>query len=125
MSIKHTVQSAVAEGSDPTLIGPNEWNSDHAVTLDGQQVSANYAVQPTDEYVEITANSPTITLPDATSAAVARRSYYFLNSGTGAPVLQPVSSQLINGDSTYQLVDQWQFVKLYSNGSAWRVIGTN
>jgi hypothetical protein len=28
--IKHTFQSAKAQGSDPTLIGPNEWNACHS-----------------------------------------------------------------------------------------------
>lgn len=31
MTIKHTFVSAVTEQSDPTLIGPNEWNSEHSL----------------------------------------------------------------------------------------------
>lgn len=31
-SVKHTFVSSVAEGSDPTLVGPNEWNDSHTLT---------------------------------------------------------------------------------------------
>ena len=123
MAIKHKFQSGISDGADSTVVRPSNWNDSHSVTLDQRSISGGSAtINATDEYIECS-GSPTLTLPDASNAAVVGRSYYFLSADSGTTTIQTVNSQLINGDSTYQLVNQWQFAKLLSNGTNWRVIG--
>lgn len=130
MATKHRfvitgVSEDAASGVSNGPAGPNEWNDGHDVMLEPRFLSADATIVATDEYIEVTSGSPNLTLPDATNAAVTKRLYTFLNAGSGVVTLSPVSAQTINGDTSYLLSNQWQFVRIYSNGTNWRVIGGN
>lgn len=81
-------------------------------------VSANYAVGDFDDIIEVTANSPTITLPDPTT----RRGWFYTvkNSGVGVVTIATAAAT-IDGAATKSLASQWSSMDFYSNGTAWRV----
>lgn len=82
------------------------------------QKSANYSIIGSDHFIEITANSPTITLP--TAVGVAGLEFKIVNSGSGTVTVNTTSSQTINGTSTRTLT-QWQGATFVSNGANWIV----
>jgi hypothetical protein len=84
-------------------------------------VSANYSILATDGTVNVTANSPTITLP--TAIGVSGKIYRIKNSGTGTVTISTTSSQLIDGSSTKIINTQYSMLALQSNGANWMIIG--
>jgi hypothetical protein len=69
--------------------------------------------------VEVTANSPTLTLPTAASTP----GMYFVikNSGAGTVTLATTGGQTIDGASTQSLT-QYQSLTVVSNGTNWILI---
>jgi hypothetical protein len=126
MPVIHTYHSAQAETSNGNLVGSTEWNNNHVITLALVAMSANGSISIGTEYVELT-GSPTVVLPDATATGVDGSVMYLINVGTGAPIVDGYLTQLINGDQTYILTDQWQYIKIRANAAAagWRIIGGN
>lgn len=75
----------------------------------------------TDYFLEVTANSPTITLPDATTTTGVV--YHIINSGAGIAAVNTVSSQVIGntGLATTMNVVAGASLSIVSSGSAWRI----
>lgn len=69
--------------------------------------------------VEVTANSPTITLP--TAANIVGYSFTIKNTGSGTVTLATTSSQTIDGAAT-QTLTQYQSLTVVSNGTNWIII---
>jgi hypothetical protein len=85
-------------------------------------VASNYTILPSDEI--ITANTTSainIYLPSA--VGIAGRTYTIKNINTGWVTLRPNILQKIDGSNTYELSNQFSFVKVISNGSNWLVAG--
>jgi hypothetical protein len=78
--------------------------------------TANYTLTGADHTVNVTANSPTITLPTAGNAA--GRTYVITNSGAGTVTLATTSSQTIDGAAPGTLVASAK-ITVQSNGSNW------
>lgn len=124
--MKHAFQSAKSDGGDATIVKPSNWNDSHVYSRTA--ISSNTSINSTHDLVEMTTGGGgiTATLPDATTVT-AGKPYKFIkvDSGAGAGTIATTGGQTINGNSTYSLVEQWQHVEVYSDGSNWKVIGGN
>jgi len=92
-----------------TLINPNY-----------REVNANYTLLSTDNTVNVTANSPTLTLP--TAVGIAGRIIRIKNSGTGTVTINTTGSQLIDGTLTKVINTQYSLFGLQSTGANWIII---
>lgn len=72
---------------------------------------------------DATSGSMTINLP--TAAGITSRVYIIkkIDSSSNTVTIDPNSTETIEGDSTYVLSAQWDYVRLVSNGTNWEVIG--
>lgn len=87
---------------------------------------ATYTVQPSDRFIEATANTFTITLHTATSYRDAE--YEFFNSGAGIITIATTSSQPIYGNgssATTRTLNQGEYLKVRSNTTGWMITGKN
>jgi hypothetical protein len=127
MSVKHKFTCGASDPSDSTLIKPSNWNDTHTVTLLTSSLSANTTLDNTYEVVLGTAgvSGITITLP---SAVLNSNVFYYIkkvDSAAGSLTIATTSSQTIDGQSTYTLINQFQYVKVVSDGANWQIIGNN
>lgn len=81
--------------------------------------TADYTIVATDNIIECTANSFTITLP--TAIGVKGKQYIVSNSGVGTITIDAFSTQTIQGDLT-QLIYTDESFTLVSDGANWKVI---
>ena len=88
--------------------------------------SGTYAVDPTDVTVVSTNTSGTVTLnlPSASTNAGAFYIFYKRNAG-GSTVINRAGSDLIDGATSYSLINQFQTVLMQSDGAAkWMVLSS-
>jgi len=73
--------------------------------------------------VDATSGAASINLP--TAASVAGLAYYIYKSDSSANIVtvDPDGSETINGDSTKELIGQYGYIKIVSDGTNWRAIG--
>lgn len=123
--MKHTFVSAKAEGSDPSLVGPTEWNEVH--TLGVTALSANTSLTSAHDYVRATggAGGIILTLPAASSSAGLTFKIKKIDSGVGAVTVAANSGDHIDGSVSYVLGQQYQFVEVSCDGAVWDVTGRN
>jgi hypothetical protein len=69
-------------------------------------------------FVEVTANSPTITLPTAANAY--GMGFFVKNTGSGTAILAAAAGQTIDGTATQSLT-QYQGLTVVSNGTNWLI----
>ncbi len=80
--------------------------------------STNYTALESDEYIGITANSVTVTLP----TGVVGKTYIVKNEGAGnGPILTTTGGQLIDG-STTRAVNNNASISVVFRAGAWRII---
>lgn len=84
--------------------------------------TANYTLTGTDNVVDATSGTFTLTLP--TAVGVTGRVYTIKNSGTGVVTIATTSSQTIDGVTTKTVNVQYSGYKLISDGSNYKIIGT-
>lgn len=86
-----------------------------------RQVSSNTTLTVTDEIVEVDATSGArvITLPSA--LLMAGREIRVLKVDSSANQVEVTGAQLISGQPSQFIDDQWGYVRIYSNGNAWRI----
>ena len=82
------------------------------------QKSAAYTLTDSDEIIECTANSFTITLP--TAVGISGRTYTIDNSGTGDITLAFNGAEHLNGVTSPVIYTDEVFI-IYSNGTNWRL----
>jgi hypothetical protein len=123
--MKHKFISSVPEGSNPSLVGPNEWNDTHVFAF--TTTSTNLTLVAPNDFVACTGGSGGITITLLTAVGNGGCAFIIkkVDSGIGAITIATTSSQTIDGSSTYQLTNQWQFVKVISDGSNWLIWGLN
>lgn len=88
--------------------------------------TATYSVQPSDRFIEATANTFTITLHAANSYTNAE--YEIFNSGSGVITIATTLSQAIYGNgssATTRTLNQYEYIKVRSNGTGWMITGKN
>jgi hypothetical protein len=81
--------------------------------------TANYTLTGNDYQIECTDNSFTLSLP--TAVGITGRTYSIKNSGTGLITVDGDGTETIDGELT-QPLDQWDNVKIMSNGANWIII---
>ena len=86
-----------------------------------------YTITTSDNVIlgDATSAAFTIALPAAASAAGYEFTVKKIDSSGNAVTVDPNSSELIDGASTYALSAQWKYVRFKSNGTAWYVIANN
>lgn len=83
-------------------------------------ISALRTLDGSDEFVNCTANTFTVTLPTAVGFT---KQYVIANSGTGVITLATTSSQTISGSASGVLtLVQWDTITLRSDGANWIII---
>lgn len=124
VNVTHAFVSAIADDPATAAAGgivPSEWNANHTLAYPYAAKTANYQILATDCIIEVTANSPTLTMPDATLVIVGSP-FILKNTGSGAPSVATTSAQTIDGASTLSLANGNQSNTLISNGTNWIII---
>jgi hypothetical protein len=111
----------VTAGPGSAVFGSHQASSSGTITIDA------------DETIELVSNvsspvsSITRTLPPAASCTNAIVTVKKVDSGTGAVIVQTGGSpaESLDGGSTWTLSNQYQYVRLLSDGTGWNVIGNN
>lgn len=87
--------------------------------------SANYTVTTSDRLINVdtSGGNVTLTLP-ALSGVTVNTVYSFVKSASASNnlVIDPNSSELIEGASTYTLTALYSRIDVYSDGSQWRIV---
>lgn len=120
--IKDAPSTTATEGNHALMVAAGSSRFGGAMRYAYRTVSANDNVSLTsDHVVEVTANSPTLTLPSATDNT--GLTYIFINSGAGTAVIATTSSQVIgnSGSATSMNLSAGASLTVVSNGSAWRL----
>lgn len=122
--MKHSFQSAIAEGVDPTLVGPTEWNAVHKVGITA--LSANTTLTAAHDFVPVTGGAGvTITLPPAAASAGLRYEIKKVDAAAGAVTVAANAAELIDDFNTYILSNKNQFLIINCDGSKWHIVGRN
>jgi len=123
--MKHAFSSAKADGGDATLVKPSDWNAFHI--FDVQAVSTNTTLTTAHDIVEVTTGSSTITLTLPTAVGIKGKPYTLkkVDSGTGSVLIDGAGTETIEGLLNYSLVNQWQYVEIYSDNANWKIKGNN
>ena len=128
MPVKHKFQSAKSDGADATLVRPSDWNNTHDVSNLVTTYAANQVLAwGTDEsvYGNAGATDITLTLPTAVGHAGQRFRIMRINSTAGNVIIATTSSQTINGNASYTLTNQYQYVEVESDGTNWFIWDNN
>lgn len=133
MSVKHNYVTALPESSTGAALGGNqvsatEWNAAHTVLdLWTTTITTSTTLTAPVEHVKVNGGSGSqvaITLPDATvftnSITIKR-----VDAGTTAVLINCTSSQTIDGQTTWDLVNQYQFLTVSPDGANWNIKGAN
>jgi hypothetical protein len=87
-----------------------------------QTKTASYVILTTDSLVRMnSASNTSATLPSAVTCPGAM--FTIKNINTGTVTVATTSSQTIDGGLLYSLPEQYQFVRVQSNGTNWDIIG--
>lgn len=89
-----------------------------------KEVSGTYMVLATDQVIEHDASSASglSLLPTAAEAAQQEFTIVKTDSSANVVAVSGQGSDLISGQPSSVIEDQWGFVKVYSNGKAWRMV---
>jgi len=83
--------------------------------------TATYSAVATDEVIDCTSGTFTVTLP--TAVGVTGQTYIVKNSGAGTITIATTSAQTIDGNSTISLSTQYASTTVVSDGANWKIIG--
>jgi hypothetical protein len=133
LAVEHAYVSTLPEGSSGAANGGNlvsatEWNAAHVIKdLWSSPLTTSTALAAPVEHVKVNGGSGTqvaITLPDATiftnSITIKR-----VDAGTTAVLINCVSSQTIDGLTTWELVNPMQYITVSPDGANWMVKANN
>lgn len=126
--MKHLFNSTYADGSDATLVKPSNWNDTHGYGIRSVSATGNISGgQAGDDVVLATGGAGGITLTLPSPSTNANRSYCIkkVDSAAGIVTINPNAAETIDGQASYQLVNQYQYVELLSDGTNWQVIKNN
>jgi hypothetical protein len=135
MPLYHNSTTPVAESRKKLI----KWQYDSTPNLSGEfdldvkvntsSATGNISVDAieTFEYSTAGASDITRTLPDVTTVSGFIVLVKKVDSGAGAVIVQGHGSpaDAIDGDTTWTLSNQHQYVRLQSDGTTWRVVGNN
>lgn len=99
-----------------------ELETAHEVTAGGTFAyaakTASYTVVASDYFIDVTANTVTITLP--TAVGITGKVYVIENSGAGTVTVDPDGSETLDGSATLDLTTQYSDVQIISDGANWK-----
>jgi len=118
-------------GATNVILGNDARLSDARTPVDGSVTAvklgsvyvgktANFTATASDNVIDCTANTFTVTLPSA--ATVAGREYVIRNSGTGTITITRTSSQTIDGVAGDVVLAGKGFIEVVSDGVGWKVL---
>ena len=118
LATEHT--SAAASAGDALLM--HEW----VVTAIGAAGSP-YTVLPSQHVILVTTGASDYTLNLPTAIGIVGKPYKIkkVDSGVGTVIIDPYSTQTVDGASTFVLTDQYDFVDIVSDNANWQVLSTN
>lgn len=87
-----------------------------------QTKSSNYNIQTSDSLIRMSGTS-TATLPDATTCTGSSFTIKNVDGSGNTVTVATTSSQTIDGGTTYSLPQQYQYLRVQSNGANWDIIG--
>lgn len=121
----HLFSSAKADGGDATLVKPSDWNAIHVLGVTA--LSGNTTLTSAHDHIKATAGAGGITLTLPTAVGITGRPYHIkrVDAAAGNVTIATTSSQTIDGLTTYTLVNQWQYVEVYSDGANWQIRANN
>lgn len=67
----------------------------------------------------------TLTLPAAASNTGWRFTIRKVDGAAGAVIIDGNASETIDGDLTYVLTNEWQYIEIVSNGTNWSIVANN
>lgn len=120
--MKHKFNVTFADGVDATLVKPSNWNDTHGYGF--RSVSANGNILAADDVVLGTGGAGagiTLTLPSPSANPGMIVIIKKVDSGVGPVIINPNGAETIDGQTSWQLVNQWQFVELASDATNWQV----
>lgn len=120
--MKHKFNSTYADGSDATLVKPSNWNDTH--NFGTRSVSANGNIAATDDVILATGGAGGITLTLPAPGTVTGQPFIIkkVDSAAGFITINPNGAETIDGQTSWQLVNQYQAVELMSDGTNWQVM---
>lgn len=84
--------------------------------------TGNYSAAATDQFIDYTSTTSTLTLP--TAVGITGKWYIVKNSGTGTVTIATTSSQTIDGLTTKTLSTQYSGYRVESDGANWKIISS-
>jgi len=105
--------NVVTDGANWRNVGPNG-------TI--QTENTNYQILAGDKLVLVSANM-TATLPDATLVSGVSYEIKKTDSNATTVVVDTLSSQTIDGQLTVNILEQFQFMVVRSDGANWNIVG--
>lgn len=90
--------------------------------------TTTYTVGVFDAYVPCNATGAafTVNLPAAASVGAGKEvTIKKIDASANAVTVDGNASETIDGATTYSLSAQWKYVKLYSDGTNWHIVGNN
>lgn len=123
--MKHLFNNTHADGTDLTLTKPSDWNAFHIYGVNA--LNASTLLNATHDHILGTAGAGGITLTLPTAVGIAGKPYHIkkVDSAAGSITIATTSGQTIDAGATYLLVNQWQYVEVYSDGANWQIRGNN
>lgn len=83
--------------------------------------TGDYTIQDND-YTVVGTSGITVTLPSASPSE--NRVVYVKNIGASTMTISAQSGEVIDGSNTFNLANQYDAVKLQSDGSGWHILST-
>ena len=123
--VRPTITDDSGSGTDGTIFNASFWTDifnriDAMVTANYTARTANYTALNTDDFINCTSGSFTITLHAANDSTRSFNPLYIKNSGTGTITIDANSSETIDGELTLTMAPGDGIV-LISTGTAWAV----
>jgi hypothetical protein len=113
-----------ADSSEPRHISVHVQLPVSIVAISTTGTVAAGAVE-TVELVTTSSSNKTRTLPAVSTSTNVILVIKKIDSGSGSVIVDGNASETIDGGLTYTLVNQYQYVRLHCDGSAWYVTGGN
>jgi hypothetical protein len=123
--MKHPFQSGKPDGADIAKVRPGNWNALHIHGTSA--LSADTTLNESSHDVVLATGGAlgiTLTLPPS---VISGRTYFIkkVDSGVGSVHIVPSPTYDIESLASFDLIDQFQFVKLVLDGTRWHIIGQN
>lgn len=121
----HAFNCAIAEAPPSGGVGPTEWNQTHVLGI--TSVSANLGLTAAHDTLFVTTGSSTVVLTLPSAVGNLGRTYLIkkVDSGLGIVSVATVSAQTIDGQPSWDLTNEYQYIEVASDGANWNIIRNN